>query len=313
MKKPLVSVFTCVYNRADKIHRVFSSINSQTYSNIEHIIIDDGSTDNLIEVVDEYMRTAKYPVVFKSKTNGGKHTATNMAWDLAKGDYILQLDSDDEILPHAVEYLVGLWNEIPDEFIGDYWCVHGRCKTQHCDKMVGDPYPEGINDLPFKQSYALARCCKGDKVGLMKAKILNEGRYRYPEPEHVKFVTESVLWKQLNKKYRTYYSNEIVLVYYVNEGECLSHPTKTPQTMNNLCWNQRWMIAHRKEYSCNLMKSIALYAIGYVFGTSKFKSKWNFFCVTFKEDFWAFCLLPIFYIGVLVCKPLIKRKLHIVD
>ena len=128
MEMPLVSVFTCVYNRADKINRVFRSINSQTYPNIEHIIIDDGSTDSLMEVVDEYMRTSKYPVIFKSKVNGGKHTATNMAWDLAKGEYILQLDSDDELLPHAVEYLVGLWDKIPDDLKVDYWCVHGRCK-----------------------------------------------------------------------------------------------------------------------------------------------------------------------------------------
>ena len=47
---PLVSVFTCVYNRADKIHRVFRSLMGQSYRKIEHIIIDDGSTDNIDEV-----------------------------------------------------------------------------------------------------------------------------------------------------------------------------------------------------------------------------------------------------------------------
>ena len=59
---PLVSVFTCVYNMADKIERTFNSIRRQTYPNIEHIIVDDGSTDGVDALIMDYKNSARYTV-----------------------------------------------------------------------------------------------------------------------------------------------------------------------------------------------------------------------------------------------------------
>ena len=54
MDEVLVSVYTCVYNRADKIHRVFDSMKAQTYKNLEIIAVNDGSPDNCISILREY-------------------------------------------------------------------------------------------------------------------------------------------------------------------------------------------------------------------------------------------------------------------
>lgn len=52
------------------------------------------------------MQQVSYPVKCHKKENGGKHTAPNVAWDLADGDFLIQLDADNELLPHSISFLV---------------------------------------------------------------------------------------------------------------------------------------------------------------------------------------------------------------
>ncbi|MBO5779011.1 MAG: glycosyltransferase family 2 protein [Clostridia bacterium] len=266
---PTVSVFTCVYNMADKIHRVFDSMLAQTYPNIEHIIVDDGSTDDLAPLVRAYMEKAPYPVIFLQKENGGKHTATNLAWDTATGEYIIQLDADDAYLPHSIEYLVGKWNEIPEEVREQYWCVQGRCRDQIEGKMVGPLYPEKINSLSHEEARKLAAQTPGEKIGMMKRAAL-EG-YRYPQPRGVKFVQEAVLWKPLNLRYRTYYTNEIVRIYYIGEGGTLSTPSRTPQALSNRCWDAAWRIWHAKDYGFSIPREALRYSLTYHLATRDYR------------------------------------------
>lgn len=196
-----VSVFTCVYNGAHTIHRVFNSMKAQIYKNIEHVIVNDGSTDETEVLVQQYMQEVDYPVKYIKKPNGGKHTATNVAWDNATGDFIVQLDADDELLPDAISFLVDTYDKIPDAVKEEYWCVHGRCVDQIKRELVGDLYPEGINMLPAEEAKRIANGVSGEKIGLMVRKKLDN--WRYPEPEGVRFVTEGYLWKPLNMRYRT--------------------------------------------------------------------------------------------------------------
>lgn len=243
---PKVSIFTCVYNRADKINRVFESVKRQTYKNIEHVIVDDGSTDGVDILIQDYIAHVDYPVVFKSKKNGGKHTATNIAWQLATGDFIVQLDSDDELIPSAIERLVNLWYEIPEKDRIKYWCAQARVRTQHTNEVFGDLYPDNINSLAPEEKRRIAMMTSGEKIGLMRADIIKQ--YQYPEPNGVTFVSEGVLWKPLNKKYLTWYTNDIVRIYYVDDGACLSAPPKNKQTITNKCWLAKWSMENSKEY-----------------------------------------------------------------
>ncbi len=242
----LVSVYTCVYNGEKTIHRVFNSLKNQTYRNIEHIIVNDGSTDNTAELVKQYMEKADYPVKYFEKENGGKHTAVNVAWDNAEGYFAVQLDADDELLPDAIEFLINEYSSIPDEIKDQFWCVHGRCIDQTERKMIGEPYPVGINDLPAEQALQTAESIKGDKLGMMKTQCLKG--YRYPEPEGVTFVTENYVWHPVNQLYRTWYTNREALVYYINEGESLSNPILKKQTCSNYAYNLKYELENRKKF-----------------------------------------------------------------
>ena len=304
-KCPKVSIFTCVYNRADKIDRVFSSVKNQTYSNIEHVIIDDGSTDGVELLIRDYISQVDYPVIFRKKDNGGKHTATNMAWRLATGDFIVQLDSDDELLPNAVERLVNLWFEIPENERDKYWCAQARVRTQKSECVYGDLYPENINSLSPESKRKVAMTISGEKIGLMRADIIKQ--YKYPEPKFVKFVSEGVLWKPLNKKYLTWYTNDIVRVYYVDDGECLSTPPKTRQTLTNKCWLARWSMENAKYYeNINYKKELLRYSIFWQNCLSEYKEENGF--MSPKVGCVNKVFLALMYIPSLMIAPILRIK-----
>lgn len=79
---------------------------SQTYTAIEIIIVDDGSTDNPLPVIEELKKVSYFPILYNRKENGGCASARNAGVALAKGDIIAFLDSDDEWYPNAIHNLV---------------------------------------------------------------------------------------------------------------------------------------------------------------------------------------------------------------
>ena len=87
---PLVSVIIPTYNRAPYIGRAISSVQSQLYKNIEIIVIDDGSTDNTHQVVQQFEN-----VKYLYKENGRQASARNAGLKIAGGQFICTLDSDD--------------------------------------------------------------------------------------------------------------------------------------------------------------------------------------------------------------------------
>ena len=96
--KNLVSVIIPTYNRAHLIKRSAMSVLNQTYSNLELIIVDDGSTDNTEEVVKSIDDNR---VIYIKQPNQGACAARNNGIDHAKGEFIAFQDSDD-VCPYVV-------------------------------------------------------------------------------------------------------------------------------------------------------------------------------------------------------------------
>ncbi len=106
----LVSVIIPVYKVEQYLKNCVDSVRQQTYTNLEIILVDDGSPDRCPELCDEYAEKDKRIKVIH-KENGGLSDARNVGLDNAKGDYVAFVDSDDLILPNMIETLLSLCEE----------------------------------------------------------------------------------------------------------------------------------------------------------------------------------------------------------
>ncbi len=96
MSHPLVSIIVPIYKVEPYLRRCIDSIVNQTYTNLEIILVDDGSPDDCPRICDEYAEKDKRFVAIH-KENGGLSDARNAGLDICKGDYISFIDSDDWI------------------------------------------------------------------------------------------------------------------------------------------------------------------------------------------------------------------------
>lgn len=107
MKSILVSIIIPIYKVEPYLRRCLDSIVNQTYTNLEIILVDDGSPDNCPQICDEYAEKDKRIVVLH-KENGGLSDARNVGLDICKGEYISFVDSDDWVDEKYIEILLEL-------------------------------------------------------------------------------------------------------------------------------------------------------------------------------------------------------------
>lgn len=121
MSSMLISVIVPVYNTESFLPASIESILSQTYQDIELLLIDDGSTDRSGAICDEYAAKDSRVRVFH-KENGGVSSARNLGLDQARGEYIHFVDSDDILLQGAYQYIAEVCNSYsPDVISFDYF------------------------------------------------------------------------------------------------------------------------------------------------------------------------------------------------
>ena len=109
INKPLISVMIPTYNNAKYIKQAIESIYVQNYYNIEIIVVDDGSTDNTKEIVQQYKYIRYFYIDHK-----GISVARNTAIEKSRGEYIAFLDSDDYWLPNKLNTQIQYFNDNPD-------------------------------------------------------------------------------------------------------------------------------------------------------------------------------------------------------
>lgn len=102
---PLVSIIVTNYNYGRYLRAAIDSALAQTYSPVEVIVVDDGSTDESREVIESYEKRIA-PI---TKANGGHGSALNAGFAASRGEIVIFLDADDELLPEAVDQVVKAW------------------------------------------------------------------------------------------------------------------------------------------------------------------------------------------------------------
>ena len=186
-KNELVSIIVPVYNASQFLDNAVSSLLRQTHSNIEVILVDDGSTDDSLKKCREWERADGRVRTIVHEKNMGQEAARNDALNLAKGQWIMFLDADDEFDVHAVETMLffALKNGL-NLVLAPFYKIIGEKKVL-CEASI----PDGIwtkNDFAMRCLLDIpweVLSCIGSK--LYSAKFLKENEiyfdryYRYNE------------------------------------------------------------------------------------------------------------------------------------
>ena len=154
---PLVSVIISSYNYERFLEEAIDSALDQTYSNVEVIVVDDGSTDDSRRIIAGYGKR----IVTVSKENGGQASACNVGFHASKGEIVIFLDADDILLPATVQRVVAAFQS-----------KAGVAKVQYrlqlvtsSAKPIGDFIPASTSPMP-----------SGD----MRQSLIEHGSYVWP-------------------------------------------------------------------------------------------------------------------------------------
>lgn len=155
MKSPLLSVIIPVYNGSRSIKTIASSITQQSFRDLELILVDDGSTDDTINVL-RGIKKNDARVIIKSKKNGGPSSARNLGLSTARGTYIIFLDADDDISSDMFTVFVSALIKNECDLVSSGWRIDLRTGTKMNEgyKLIS-PKPESItgNALTMKKYF----------------------------------------------------------------------------------------------------------------------------------------------------------------
>ena len=133
----LVSILIPAHNVQNYVGRAIESALSQTYKNVEIIVIDDGSTDKTADIVKKYLGDKRVRYVYQE--NKRLAGARNMGMKTAKGDYFAMLDADDVFLPEKIEEQV------------KYFQAHPECDVCYCDLwLFYEKEPDKLVETKYK-------------------------------------------------------------------------------------------------------------------------------------------------------------------
>lgn len=129
-----ISVIISLYNVEDYMKKCVASVQKQTFSDLEIILVDDGSEDSTGAICDEFARRdSRISVIHKP--NGGISTARNTGLKAAESEYVLFIDGDDYIAPDMIERLYGLLNKYEaDMSVCGAYNVYGRSRKPQCSE-----------------------------------------------------------------------------------------------------------------------------------------------------------------------------------
>ena len=114
-EKALVSIVIPAYNVAEKIISLLDSVVNQTYRELEIIIVDDGSTDDTLEVIEGYRKDPRVSII--AQANRGAAAARNAGLRIAQGEYLMFFDSDDDVVETVVEKMVEAARKNPGSLV----------------------------------------------------------------------------------------------------------------------------------------------------------------------------------------------------
>ena len=196
------------YNRAQLLPRLLESIERQHRTDIEVIVVDDGSTDHTRQLIEGWSQRQLFPVAYHWQKNSGKQSAVNRAAMLAKGEFFVVPGSDDMLPDCALDAMEKYWRQIPGEDKDQFAGIMGLVEDL-TGKVLGKPYPQSpydanqpiiIHDLQLG----------GERFGMIRTRVMQE--FPCPVFPGEKYIRGSIVQWRLATCYKVRYVNEVFLL-----------------------------------------------------------------------------------------------------
>lgn len=212
--KEVISVIVPIFNTQKYLSKCIDSICNQTYSNLEIILVDDGSTDDSGKICDEYAKIDKRIKVVH-KTNGGLSDARNKGLDIVSGEFVAFVDGDDYIHPDMYAILLQAMNDYQSDIVCcDYRkvseeeeitedCTYGKCTSYRGKDVIRQIWKDNVKTV-----------VQWNK--LYKADIFSDIRYPIGRYHEDTFVIHHIL-----QKCKIYTVVEQKLYYYVQHSDSI--------------------------------------------------------------------------------------------
>lgn len=209
-----LTIFTPTYNRAHVLGRTYKSLVAQTNKKFIWLIIDDGSIDETKDLVQSWIDTEReFEIRYLYKSNGGMHTAHNLAYANITTELNLCIDSDDSMPPRAVEFILDFWEQNRSKDVGGIIALDADMKGH----VLGTRLPKGLKQISTTDLYGKYRAM-GDKKFIYKTSVINSVP-EYPEFEGERLVPLGYKYFLVAEKYEMLLLDEVVcLVDYQADG-----------------------------------------------------------------------------------------------
>ncbi len=205
---PLVSIIMATYNRANTIERAINSVLKQSYTNFELIIVDDGSVDNTLKILDRFHDSRIR--ILRHEKNKGVCAAKNTGLRNIKGDWFTTFDSDDEMITEAIEIMMN----IPLSFDKNVTAVTCNGVDTSTNSFTG----KGLSNDQYLDVDSMMTSINGDFWGLTKTSLLLNDCFN----ENLGGL-ESVLWYKIDDRAKRYYIHKQLLIVHTEGNDRVSN------------------------------------------------------------------------------------------
>lgn len=209
----MITILTPTYNRSHTLTRLFESLKQQDNKSFEWLVVDDGSTDRTLVLLESFKMEIDFPIRIIHQDNSGKHVALNTGVLAAKGDWVFIVDSDDALTFDAISEILDKLKKFDDEKIAGI-CFR-KADFTHC--MVGSKIEFASNVMCCSPTEA-GEALKGDLAYIFRKEIMLNNLF--PVINSEKFLPELFIWNKIGDAGLIYFfvNKYIYLCEYLTDG-----------------------------------------------------------------------------------------------
>lgn len=252
-----VCVFTPTFNRAYIIGELYESLKNQTLQDFVWLVVDDGSTDETKELFESYMAENAIPIIYERVKNGGKQRAHDYATSFCMNELFFCVDSDDYLVPDAIETIVRTWDEVRgDETIGGVLGLRGH-DSEH---PLGTWMPKGLQFSTQQELYG-SLGFKGDVALVYRTDVMR--RFTFDVEPGEKFIPETYVYFRIDQEYRCRLVNQVLQVGdYLPDGYTHEFPKNVIASPKSYLKHKRYCMEIARGFK-NIWFSTVMYMVAH--------------------------------------------------